>query len=76
MDQCKVICCGCTGPAIIGLPTSELLNIVTVHVDIIEGKMHDDKKKVLKTMTCEDLKRAYPNQFDNKGTSRGLPNSS
>lgn len=64
------------GPAVIGLPTSELLNLVTVHVDIIKGIMHDDKKdkpqqKMLKITSCEDLKRTYPNQFDKIGNFKG-----
>lgn len=52
------------------------INLVTVHVDIIKGIMHDDKKdkpqqKMLKITSCEDLKRAYPNQFDKMGNFKG-----
>ncbi|XP_060786498.1 dynein axonemal heavy chain 7-like [Neoarius graeffei] len=64
------------GPAIVGLPTSELLNLVNVHVDTIKGKMNDNQKNAKQAnqpniVTCANLKRAYPNQFDKIGNFKG-----
>lgn len=50
------------GPSVVGIPTSELLNLVTLHVDTIKRKIHDDKEDKEK-VNGSDLKRAYPNQF-------------
>ncbi|KAL6486114.1 hypothetical protein MHYP_G00055060 [Metynnis hypsauchen] len=63
------------GPAVVGLPTSELLNLVTVHVDTVKEKIDDSNEnkqaQQLKITTCNDLKRAYPNQFDKIGNFEG-----
>lgn len=54
------------GPAILGLPTSEQLKIVTIHIDGISQPI------VKPAITdIESLKHAYPNQFDTIGNFPG-----
>lgn len=56
------------GPAVVGLPTSELLHLVNVNVDTITEKNRSRLRKVQrieskqpgKISTIEDLKMAYP----------------
>lgn len=66
------------GPAIVGLPTSELLNLVTVNVDAIaEGENKGSVKEQTKVNTQQciksisDLKEKYPDQFDKIGSFKG-----
>uniref|UniRef100_A0A8C7WXQ6 Gypsy retrotransposon integrase-like protein 1 n=1 Tax=Oryzias sinensis TaxID=183150 RepID=A0A8C7WXQ6_9TELE len=73
------------GPAIVGLPTCEALNLVTVNVDSIanvskaankENKNQTTTKPkkanpLLHINTIEDLKKAYANQFDKLGNFSG-----
>ena len=67
------------GPAVVGLPTSELLKLVTVNVDTISEKANNSQgtthKKMTKTLkrisTSAELKAAYPDQFDKIGNFSG-----
>ena len=53
------------GPAIVGLPTSKLLRLVTINVDGVN-------QDVPETITSvQDLKRRYPKQFDTIGNFEG-----
>ena len=53
-----------TGPAVIGLPTCERLNIVTINVDHISPS-------VPTISNIDDLTQLYPNQFDTIGSFKG-----
>lgn len=63
------------GPAVVGLPTSELLNLVTLHVDAVKQKADNSKENRQQTKqritNCNDLIQAYPNQFDHVGNFKG-----
>ncbi len=67
------------GPAVVGLPKSELLKLVTVNMDAVteKGNVSRDKVQVTKTKppisisTSADLKEAYPDQFDRIGNFSG-----
>lgn len=63
------------GPAVVGLPTSELLNLVTLHVDTVKQKADNSKENRQQTKqritNCNDLIQAYPNQFDHIGNFKG-----
>lgn len=63
------------GPAIIGLPTSELLNLVTVNVDTVNKEREKEQEKKAKNpksiSTSADLKKSYPDQFDKIGNFSG-----
>ena len=52
-----------TGPAVIGLPTCERLNIVTINVDHISPSVA--------ISNIDDLTQLYPNQFDTIGSFKG-----
>ena len=52
-----------TGPAVIGLPTCERLNIVTINVDHISPSVP--------ISNIDDLTQLYPNQFDTTGSFKG-----
>ena len=53
-----------TGPAVIGLPTCEQLNIVTLNVDQISPS-------VPAIGSIDDLTHQYPKQFDTIGNFQG-----
>ena len=53
-----------TGPAVIGLPTCEQLNIVTINVDQISPS-------VPTISSIDDLTHQYPKQFDTIGNFKG-----
>ena len=53
-----------TGPAVIGLPTCEQLNIVTTNVDHISPS-------VPTISNIDNLTQLYPNQFDTIGSFKG-----
>ena len=53
-----------TGPAVIGLPTCERLNIVTINVDHISPS-------VSTISNIDNLTQLYPNQFDTIGSFKG-----
>ena len=53
-----------TGPAVIGLPTCERLNIVTINVDHISPS-------VPTISNIDDLTQLYPHQFDTIGSFKG-----
>ena len=53
-----------TGPAVIGLPTCEQLNIVTINVDQISPSVPTIR-------SIDDLTHQYPKQFDTIGNFKG-----
>lgn len=67
------------GPAVVGLPTSELLNLVTVNVDVMIEKANNSlgvtrnkgTRPLKRISTIADLKSAYPEQFDKIGNFSG-----
>ena len=55
-----------TGPAIVGLPTSEKLGLVTIHIDnLVTGEKKEEE------LTLEKLKVDFPGQFDTIGNFQG-----
>lgn len=67
------------GPAVVGLPTCELLNLVTVNVDTVIERNENRRgnargtgiKELKKISTSAELKAAYPDQFDKIGNFSG-----
>ncbi|KAL0148840.1 hypothetical protein M9458_055849 [Cirrhinus mrigala] len=66
------------GPAVVGLPTCELLSLVTVNVDAMTEKKNNAKEgKQTKESTqqhiknIKELKEKYPDQFDKIGSFTG-----
>ena len=65
------------GPAVVGLPTSERLNLVTINVDGVVTKpneqiaMHARDTHLKPILSIEDLKQEYPEQFDRLGNFPG-----
>ena len=61
------------GPAVVGLPTSEQLHLVTIHVDsVTDADTHETKSTAQPVIhDINDLKRAYPQQFDTVGNFAG-----
>ncbi len=67
------------GPAVVGLPTSRELNLVTINTDAIGITKGMPAKSILKPKTTlkgklhsiDDLRREYPNQFDQIGNFPG-----
>ena len=56
------------GPAIVGLPSSEKLGLVTIHVDSLLKENDQDNDTQGKTkLTVEKLQKLYPSQFDTIG---------
>ena len=56
------------GPAIVGLPSSEKLGLVTIHVDSLLKANNQDNDTQCKTkLTVEKLQKLYPSQFDTIG---------
>ena len=76
-EKAKFYVVNVPGPAVIGLPTSELLNLITINVDSVETKetpqkpiLKKPKKEELKPVnSVEDLRKRYPKQFDTIGRS-------
>lgn len=67
-DSAKFYVVDVPGPATVGLPTCESLKLVTVNVDSISspnktGELRRSNSPI-KSSTIEDLKQAYPDQFD------------
>jgi len=54
------------GPAIVGLPTSERLKLLTLHINAL-----DDNTKTTPISSIDQLKSAYPEQFDRIGSFSG-----
>ena len=61
------------GPAIVGLPTSEQLHLVTFHVDsVTDADTHETKSTAQPVIhDINDLKHACPQQFDTVGNFAG-----
>lgn len=63
------------GPAVLGIPTSELLNLLTLHVDTVKQKADNSKERRQQTKqritNCNDLIQAYPSQLDQIGSFKG-----
>ena len=61
------------GPAVVGLPTSEQLHLVTINVDsVTDTDTHETKSTAQSVIhDINDLKRAYPQQFDTVGDFTG-----
>ena len=62
------------GPAVVGLPTSEQLHLVTINVDSVTdvADTHETKSTAQPIIhDIHDLKRAYPQQFDTVGNFAG-----
>ena len=57
------------GPAILGLPSSRNLRLVTVHCSVKTTGVSGATQKPIKT--TEDLKKRYPQQFDRIGNFPG-----
>ena len=56
------------GPAIVGLPSSEKLGLVTIHIDSLLKENDQDNDTQGKTkLTVEKLQKLYPSQFDTIG---------
>ena len=56
------------GPAIVGLPSSEKLGLVTIHVDSLLKRNDQENDIQSKTkLTVEKLQKLYPSQFDTIG---------
>ena len=56
------------GPAVIGLPSSECLKIVTLHCSITTDPDQGTTNKLVPTTSIQDLMRTYPDQFDRIGS--------
>ena len=61
------------GPAVVGMPTRKQLHLVTIHVDSVTGVDTNETKSTAQPVIYDinDLKRAYPQQFDNVGNFEG-----
>ncbi|WP_419585361.1 reverse transcriptase domain-containing protein, partial [Thiolapillus sp.] len=59
------------GPAVIGLPSSESLKIVTLHCSIKAKPDQGTTTKLAPITSVQDLMRAYPDQFDRIGSLPG-----
>ena len=53
------------GPAVVGLPTSELLELITINVDTVKEEVNETQIKNI------DLQKQYPDQFDKIGSFSG-----
>ena len=64
------------GPAVVGLPTSEQLHLATIHVDsVTDADTHETKSTAQPVIhNINDLKRAYPQQFNTVGNFAGEAN--
>ena len=59
------------GPAVVGLPTSEQLHLVTINVDSVADTRGTKSTPQPVIHDVNDLKRAYPQQFDTVGNFAG-----
>ena len=59
------------GPAVIGLPSSESLKIVTLHCSIKAKPDQGTTTKLAPITSVQDFMRAYPDQFDKIGSRPG-----
>ena len=59
------------GPAVVGLPTSEQLHLVTINVDSVADTRGTKSTPQPVIDDVNDLKRAYPQQFDTVGNFAG-----
>ena len=62
-----------SGPAVVSLSTSEQLHLVTIHVDsVTDADTHDIMSTAQPVIhDINNLKRAYPQQFDTVGNFAG-----
>ena len=57
-----------TGPPILGLPSSEELKIVSIHIDVLNRHTNKSNNRI---QSVDHLKQTYPNQFDTIGNFPG-----
>ena len=59
------------GPAVVGLPTSKQLHLVTINVDSVADTRGTKSTPQPVIPNVNDMKRAYPQQFDTVGNFAG-----